>query len=213
MIDKKINISYLGRMDYASAVKIQENERTRVLSSSSCGSVFLLEHVPAVITLGRHAARENLKVKAEYAMQCGYQVAMSSRGGDITVHEPGQLVVYYVLPVKSKDTGRFIRNLVSPVADMLNSIYKCDVYYDASRPGIWHGNEKLCFSGFDLTGKVSMHGISINICNTLDGFSYIVPCGMEGISLTTLCRLAEKQISVREVAHEITTIYEKLFND
>jgi len=213
MIDKKINISYLGSMDYASAVKIQENERARVLSSSSCGSVFLLEHVPPVITLGRHSARENLKVEAEYAVQCGYQVAVSSRGGDITVHEPGQLVIYYVLPVKSKDTGRFIRNLISPVADMLHCLYKCDVYYDASRPGIWHGDEKLCFAGFDLTGKVSMHGISINICNTLDGFSFVVPCGMKGISLTSLCRLTGRQLSVREVAFEIITMYEKLFND
>ena len=106
MINKKTSIIYSGSMDYASAVKMQENERARVLSSESCGSIFLMEHVPAVITMGRHASEKNLKVPAAYARQCGYQVALSSRGGDITVHEPGQLVIYYVLPVKSKDTGR-----------------------------------------------------------------------------------------------------------
>jgi lipoyl(octanoyl) transferase len=87
-----IKIKFLGNIDYDSAVQLQLDERQRVKDGLSAGSIFFLEHKPAVITLGRNALASNMLFPRKLLENKGYHVREVSRGGDVTVHEPGQLV-------------------------------------------------------------------------------------------------------------------------
>ncbi len=192
-------VRVLGEIDYDGALLLQENERDRVTRGESPGTVFILEHSPPVITLGRRADLSHLLENRETLAERGYQLRKVDRGGDITVHEPGQVVVYFILPVRSKDAGPFVEGILSIAGCFLRTGYGVDAHFSRERPGLWAGNAKLCAAGFDLRGGVSTHGIAINVSNTLEGFSFIVPCGIEGANVTSLSILLGCQVTSMEV--------------
>ena len=189
-----IEVRLLGRVDYDRAIALQRAARERVLRNESPGTVFLLEHDPPVITLGRRAGAAGLRVPEEALARRGYQLRHAGRGGDITVHEPGQVVVYFVLPVQSKSAAPFVKGILGLMAAFLEEEYGIAARYDAARPGLWAGNEKLCAAGVDLSGGVSMHGIAVNVSNSMEGFSLIVPCGMEGAGVTSVSALLGRRV-------------------
>lgn len=193
-IPRGITVRLMGALDYDSALALQGEERDRVRSGSSAGSIFLLEHDPPVITLGRRADGRNLLETEAALARRGYQLRKSGRGGDITVHEPGQLVAYFVLPVKSKAAGPFVEGILGFMSVFLIEVYGIDARYDARRPGLWAGSAKLCAAGVDLSGGVSMHGIALNVSNSMEGFSFIVPCGIEGAGVTSVSALLGRKV-------------------
>jgi len=186
-------------------------ERDRVRKGESAGTIFILEHDPPVITLGRRCSGENILVSGEELASSGYQVRETGRGGDVTVHEPGQVIAYFVLPLGSKDAGMFVSRVMTTMSDFLNKYFSVNAPYDPSRPGLWTDGEKLCSVGFDLTGGVSMHGIALNVSNSLKGFSLIVPCGMSNVTMTTLSRAAGSEIDSGRVASELALYLEREF--
>ncbi|MDR3237251.1 MAG: lipoyl(octanoyl) transferase LipB [Spirochaetia bacterium] len=196
----------LGLIDYSSACEIQQREKLRVLEKESPGCVFFLEHHP-VITLGRHCGAGDILYPETFLDKQGYSVARSSRGGNVTVHEPGQLVVYYVLPVKSKDSAAFVSGIAGPVISALNSHFGTNLSFPAENPGIWQDGKKCASIGFDLRQGVSMHGMAVNVCNSLLGFSFVNPCGMSSSVMTTLSALAERNVTVEETASLLASIY------
>ena len=202
-----IEVRVLGAVDYKSAMDIQYREKQNVLENKSNGVILMLEHNPPVITMGRHCAKSNITAAESLLLKRGYHVVSTDRGGDVTVHEPGQLVVYYILPVKSKNSSAFVAGIIDPVLETLNYYLAADLYYSDKKPGLWHGNEKCVSIGFDLRLGVSMHGIAINVCNTLEGFSFINPCGIPGAMMTTLSRIMGKDISVSEVMEMMFALY------
>ena len=192
-------IKELGKVSYDAAEKLQLEERERVKNGESSGTIFFLEHDPAVITLGKNAIESNILIPEKYLATKGYDVRKVSRGGDVTVHEPGQLVVYFVLPLKPKAVREFVDGIMKAV---ISSLLKVGIKanFDDKKPGLWVENRKICSVGFDLTGRVSMHGIALNVCNTLEGFSLIVPCGLSGVKMTSVSKELNRSISVQEVS-------------
>jgi lipoyl(octanoyl) transferase len=140
----------------------------------------------------------------------GYHVREVSRGGDVTVHEPGQLVVYFVMPLKAKAVRDFVDGIVNSVKNCLKNDFDITAEFDPQKPGLWVKSasgaydQKICSIGFDLTQKVSMHGIALNICNTLEGFSLIVPCGISGVKMTTMSKELGRHVSVEDVAQKLS---------
>ncbi len=197
------DIKFIGRTSYDDSIKLQNEERQLVLDGKSSGTIFFLEHFPPVITIGRQGSAANLLKSAEYLKSQGTEVKKSTRGGDITAHEPGQLVVYFVLPVKSKNAGKFVNNIIEKIISFLEKDFGIKSGYDQKNPGIWVNGTKICSIGFDLTGGVSMHGIALNVCNSLDTFQYIIPCGISGCAMTTMEKVMGKKIKIEEA-------YEKL---
>ncbi|MFH1223308.1 MAG: lipoyl(octanoyl) transferase LipB [Pseudomonadota bacterium] len=200
---------YIGKIDYDSAVKLQLGERERVKKGESSGTVFFLEHQPAVITLGRNAVENNVLLPEKLLASRGYQVRKVSRGGDVTVHEPGQLVVYFVLPLKAKNVKNFVDAVMNTVQECLLTHYSLKTDFDEKKPGLWVGDKKICSVGFDLTQRVSMHGIALNVCNLLEGFSMIVPCGLSGVEMTTISKELNKPVTVDDVANKLMFGYHK----
>ncbi len=198
-------IEQLGVVDYDTAICIQLEERDRVMRGQSPGTIFILEHDPAVITLGRNADPANLRVTVSEAAAAGYQVRRSSRGGDVTVHEQGQMVAYFVIPIRSKSSSAVVE-FVLGVAKACVGRYLPDVRYDPRRPGLWISDRKICSVGLDLTGGVSMHGVAINVSNNLKGFGMIVPCGLSGSGVTSISRELDRGVPVSEVKHEFVRL-------
>lgn len=190
---------YLGAVDYDTALKLQLEERVLVKEGKSKGTIYYLEHKPAVITLGRHAIETNILLPEKLLESKGYQIRKVSRGGDVTVHEPGQLVVYFVVPLKAKVVRNFVDGIMNLVSTVLKSEYGLDSYFKPDVPGLWVEDRKICSLGFDLTQRVSMHGIALNISNSLEGFKMIVPCGLSGVKMTSLSNELGRVIEVSEI--------------
>jgi len=190
---------------------MQMQERDRVRKGESAGTIFILEHDPPVITLGRRCTHGNILASKEELASLGYQVRETGRGGDVTVHEPGQVIAYFVVPLKSKDAGMFVSRVMTTLSDFLHKNFSVNAPYDPSRPGLWTEGGKLCSVGFDLTGGVSMHGTALNVSNSLKGFSLIVPCGMSNVTMTTLSRAAGSEIDSGRVASELALYLETEF--
>jgi len=197
----------LKHIDYDAAVKLQLEERERVKNGESNGTIFFLEHKPAVITLGRNAIESNMLIPEKLLESRGYQVRKVSRGGDVTVHEPGQLVVYFVVPLKSKAVREFVDGVMQSVSLCLKEKFNIEANFSQDRPGLWVEDRKICSVGFDLTQRVSMHGIALNVCNTLEGFSLIVPCGLPGVKMTTISNELHRRVEVNEVIEFLKTYF------
>jgi len=193
------NKQFLGQIDYDAAVKLQLAERERVKNGESTGTIFFLEHKPAVITLGRNAIESNMLVPEKLLESRGYQVRKVSRGGDVTVHEPGQLVIYFVVPLKSKAVRNFVDGVTNAISSCLKKDFGVNAVFRQDKPGLWVEDRKICSVGFDLTQKVSMHGIALNVCNSLEGFSLIVPCGLPGVKMTTVSKELNREVNVNDV--------------
>ena len=194
MLPRGTYVRVIGTLDYDTALALQHDERQRVLCGDIPGTVLLLEHDPPVITLGRRADGRSLLESEESLIGRGYQVRRTERGGDVTVHEPGQVVVYFMLPVGPKSAGPFVEGILGLAADFLREHYHVEARYDGARPGLWAEGKKLCAAGLDLTGGVSMHGIAVNVSNSMEGFSLVVPCGIEGSSVTSLSALLGRHV-------------------
>ena len=203
---EKYTIERAGRLPFDTALIMQQEERERVRAGRSPGKIFILEHDPPVITLGRRASKENFLIPEKNILAAGYQVRHTGRGGDVTVHEPGQVVVYFVLPFRTKAVKAFVEWVMVRAAHTLRD-YLLDVQYDPKRPGLWVENRKICSVGFDLTGGVSMHGIAINVANSLRGFGLVAPCGMRDAVMTSLSREVNRPVDTAEVIEALCTTY------
>ncbi|MBN1113794.1 MAG: lipoyl(octanoyl) transferase LipB [Oligoflexia bacterium] len=201
-----MNKIFLGSIDYESALKIQIEERERVINGQSSGTVFFLEHNPPVITLGQNAGKGNIICSEELIAQKGYRIFRASRGGDVTVHEPGQLVIYFVMPLDSKSVRKFVNNIIDVISAALLK-YSIRTEYRQDMPGLWVNDKKICALGFDLRGRASMHGVALNVCNTMEGFSLIVPCGLAGTGVTSIKEQTNLEISTKEVAATVSGFF------
>ena len=123
------------------------------------------------------------------------------------MHESGQLVIYFVVPLKSKAVREFVDGVMNGISFCLKEKFGIDAKFSQDKPGLWVENRKLCSVGFDLTQRVSMHGIALNVCNTLEGFKMIVPCGLPGVKMTTISKELGRDVTVNEVIEFIKTYF------
>lgn len=161
----------LGTIDYQEALDLQRKLVERVRKWDSGDILLILDH-PPVFTVGRG------KIESNFA---GVEVVETERGGDVTYHGPGQLVIYPIIDLeKNKISGvrKYVGMIESIVIDSLR-----DNGYDASvgnEPGIWVNGLKVASIGMAIKNNISYHGISINISReVLKGFQKIRACGLE----------------------------------
>ncbi len=199
-----------GLIGYAAALAMQETERHRVLRGESPGTIFFLEHDAPCITIGRFGTGKNLVLGEIRLKEKGTEVFRISRGGDVTAHEPGQLVIYFVVPVRPKKMADTINIMVRPLVRCVEELYGLILDFDGTRPGLWHAGKKVCSMGFDFTGGVSMHGLAINAENSLETFGLIRPCGMDASVMTTISRILDRPVTVGELIGKVMPYYEEL---
>jgi lipoyl(octanoyl) transferase len=164
-------------------------------------TVLLLEHEP-VYTIGRTPDKSSLSSQAgSPAVPLPHPVVEISRGGQATYHGPGQLVGYPVLDLqhRGRDLHQYLRALESALI-----AFSCHLGAEAGRregmTGVWVGSRKLASIGVGARQWISMHGFAINIAGPLDGFSAITPCGIDGVTITSLEREGAANLNVAAAA-------------
>lgn len=168
--------------------------------------VLFVEHEP-VITFGRRpGVARNLVASQEQLARMGVEVIESDRGGDITFHGPGQVVVYPIIRLADHklSISGYVHRLEAIVVDALRQVGITDAAADPEAPGIWvptNGKPaKVCAVGVRIRRGVSMHGIALNVATDLRYFELIVPCGLVGRPVTSLQKLlGDKAPSFAEI--------------
>lgn len=182
-----INIEAInaGLINYASAEAHQDKLHERCQTTGD-GAILLLEH-PPTITFGKNASSINMLSSKDRLKNLGIEVHYTDRGGEVTAHEPGQLVVYPILPITQLNLTpkRYVCLLEQTIIDSL-----ADIGISATRhsvnPGIWVENKKICAVGIRIKNRITKHGIALNISNSLNTFNHIVPCGLKNFFVTSI---------------------------
>jgi len=157
-----------------------EQMRSLVKAQSFKDQVWLLEH-PSVFTLGTAADPSNVLYPGDIP------VIQTDRGGEVTFHGPGQLVIYFLLDIKSKKIGpkTMVANLQLIIQKVLRH-YSIESSFIEGAPGVYVENKKIASIGLRFSGGRSYHGISINVDMNLTPFSLINPCGYEGLEVAQI---------------------------
>ncbi len=204
-----------GRLSYEAGFALQQEAHARVLAQrevvgAPVGELLLVEH-DAVITVSRRAgAAEHLLASKEQLARVGVEVRETDRGGDITYHGPGQLVVYPILDLNRLKIGlhEYMRSMEEIVIGVCRSL-GVRTGRDTEATGVWtvddagRSQAKICAMGIRVRRWVSMHGLALNVNTNLDHFDLIVPCGLEGRAVTSLERELGKRVDARAVQAEI----------
>lgn len=175
------------------------------------GVLLLLEHLP-VITAGRGGGKENLRTTAEELLASGTAFYESDRGGNITCHNPGQLVGYPVLNLACwrQDVHWYVDRLEEVIIQALSG-YGITAGRKAKYTGVWVGNRKIAAIGVSVRHWITGHGFALNIHNDLSLFRQIVPCGIEEFGVTSLQEQGI-EVSVQQIAEALSNKFSDVFN-
>lgn len=189
----RLEVSWHGRVPYAEALALQEAARAARARGEAGDRLLLLEH-PAVVTLGRSARAENLRLdEAGYAAR-GIELHEVARGGDVTYHAPGQLVGYLVVDLdarRERDLHLHVRRMERALMDAVER-FGVKTRRVEGRSGVFVADatppRKLASIGVGVKRWVTWHGFALNVTTELAGFDVIVPCGLDDVEMTSVAR-------------------------
>jgi lipoate-protein ligase B len=177
-----------GIQPYAECLAQQQHLVEQRRSDLIADTVLLVEH-PTVITLGARQSANRLLASEQTLEDQGIEVFSIRRGGGTTAHNPGQIVFYPILDLRSRDLGinDYVRTLEGIGIDLLATL---GVEADRKQgfPGLWVGARKIASIGVRVTRQITFHGMAINIQNDLGVFKHFVPCGLDGVDMTSAAR-------------------------
>ncbi|UCF10875.1 MAG: lipoyl(octanoyl) transferase LipB [Candidatus Bipolaricaulota bacterium] len=187
----------LGRIDYVAALAAQRCAHACRSRGEIRDLVLTAEHDP-VLTVGRSGSLDDLLVSPEQLREEGIPVHRVERGGGITYHGPGQLVVYPILDLKERglDLRRYVRLLEDAMLATARA-FGVRARRDERRPGAWVGSRKLASVGIHVRRWVTLHGFALNVDARRDHFAMIRPCG-EAIEIVSLSDLTVRTPSMLE---------------
>ena len=173
--------------------------------------ILILEH-PPVFTLGRRGGLENLSVSESFLKKSGIPVIHVERGGDITFHGPGQIVVY---PIINLEKARLtVTDYVSNLEEVMIQTAK-DAGIQAQRNGlnrgIWVGKKKLGSIGIAVRRGISFHGMALNVNLSLEPFNWINPCGLQNIKMTSIQQELSHPVSMPHIRQIVKHHFESVF--
>ncbi len=181
-------VCHLGIVPYLDALAMQDSLRAHRQAGELPDTLLLLEH-PPVYTRGRRSGAEDLPLGEDFYRAKGIDVLSTDRGGRLTYHGPGQLVGYPIMRVE--DVHRYLRTmedaLIAAFADAgLQARSRRQEGIDYT--GVWVHDRKIASIGVHVARGVSTHGFAVNVDNDLEPFSWVIPCGLPDVSMTSLAR-------------------------
>ena len=182
-MSENLTFKSLGLRDYDG---VWQSMKSHIREENFKNEIWFLEHLP-VFTLGTAADQKHI-LNAK-----GIPVIQSDRGGEVTYHGPGQLVIYFMIDVKKSKLGPKI--LVKTLQEFTKSLlkeYSIDSEFIDGAPGVYVNEKKIASIGLRISKGKTYHGISINVDMDLAPFSYINPCGYEGLKVTQIKDLNNK---------------------
>jgi lipoate-protein ligase B len=202
----------LGLRPYREVWELQHRIHEAVREGREPDSLILVEHHP-VVTLGRNAKRENLLLSEEALRARGVDVVEIERGGDVTFHEPGQLVVY---PIRKLERFREVVPMVRTLEGAVMAVCeRFGVHAERWREhsGVWVGRNQICAIGLAIQKMVSLHGIALNVSNALEYDRLINPCGLTDRGLTSLSRESGRTVAIDEAKPIVLEELARAFGD
>jgi lipoate-protein ligase B len=175
-------VASLGRVPYADGVEIQDRLRSARQRDAIPDALLLLEHDP-VYTKGRRTPASDLPMGDDWYRSQGIEVADTSRGGRVTYHGPGQLVGYPIMAIG--DVIAYVRTMERAVIAALAD-EGVEARVRDGLTGIWVRDRKIGSIGVHVSRGVTMHGFAVNVDCDLQPFEWIVPCGIDGVRMTSL---------------------------
>ncbi|WP_186649074.1 lipoyl(octanoyl) transferase LipB [Fluviispira vulneris] len=182
-----MEIRYLGLLSYSDALGIMESLHQEIVENPKREGVLLVVQHPPTVTMGKRELYEDMKIPPDQLKYKGIAFHKIDRGGSVTVHEPGQVVVYPI--VHMDELNKSVRTYVNLLEEAMISTaaqFGISVNRDAINPGVWVGQNKIGAVGIRIANKVTKHGIAFNVTNSLETFSSIVPCGLRGRGVINL---------------------------
>jgi lipoyl(octanoyl) transferase len=202
----------IGLKNYLEAYTMQ----TRLVEMRQAGAVdrdlFLVTEHPSVYTLGRRGGREFLMVPEKFLAEKGIEVVPIERGGVITYHGPGQLVIYPILHLKQSRLS--VADYVHRLEEVMVRLAACaDVaaVRDERNNGVWVGNKKLGSVGIAIRRSVSFHGLALNVNPDMEPFGWINPCGLTGVQMTSLAVESGKDVTITDLLTQLPALLESVF--
>jgi lipoate-protein ligase B len=197
----------LGRLEFLSALSRQE-ELLKLKQREGTPDILLFVEHPHVYTIGRSGDLNNVLDAQDVPLH------RSSRGGDVTYHGPGQLVVYPIIDLRSKlrrDVHRYVRNLEMTAIETLK-----DFGIEAARhppfTGIWCNNRKIAAIGIAVRRCITFHGLAMNVNTDLNYFNRIIPCGLAWADVTSMAQELGKEQSIEQVKYKFLNCFAEAFD-
>lgn len=198
-----------GMLRYAEALALQTELCVKRQNDEIENTVLILEH-PAVITLGARKSENKLLADEVTLARAGIEVVTVGRGGGTTAHNPGQAVLYPIIKLKTLGLGvsEYVRTLEGIGIELLDGL-GVDAERKKGLPGLWVGEKKIASIGVQIRKWVTFHGIAINICNDLSIFEYIVPCGLDGVKMTSVMKETGHNAEMTDVKQTLEMLCRK----
>ena len=203
-----VNVRWLGRVEFAHALALQEEIVARKWNDPSLqDQLLLLEHEP-VYTIGRTPDQSSLSATGSRPTRDGelggghlpHPLFAINRGGQATYHGPGQLMGYPIIDLRrcGYDLHKYLRWLEQLLIEVLTE-YGIAATQRESLTGVWVENRKIASIGVGVRHWITMHGFALNVCGDLSPFNHIVPCGINNVAMTSMEKETGTAFSVVDV--------------
>jgi lipoate-protein ligase B len=179
----------LGTVPYEEALELQRALARERISGAIPEDLLLLVEHPPVVTLGRSTKSRNLVSSPEYLTSKGVELFEVERGGDVTFHGPGQLVGYPIIDLKRHrlDLHWYLRQVEEALIRTL-AAYSIHAERNPGFTGVWTNGRKIASIGVHAREWVTWHGFALNVTTDLSYFDLIIPCGIDGVTMTSIAR-------------------------
>lgn len=202
---KKVQVIDWGLVDYAEAYRRQKEAVQQVIEGSE-DRLYLCEH-PSVFTMGRLASEEHFLLNQDEILRRGIDILRIDRGGEVTLHSPGQLVVYPIINLAhwQKDVHKYLHELEAVVIDLLKDFDIVATRVNA-RTGVWIEKRKILSIGVGVKKWVAFHGMALNVKTQLELFQMIRPCGLN-VHMTSLEQELRRPINMELVKENLVNCF------
>jgi len=211
---KSVKVIDLGTMEYSECLELQRKLRDQRIADEIGDTLLLVEHTP-VLTMGRRGQNDNVVVSEEFLKENGIDVHWVERGGDVTYHGPGQLVVYPIFNLIhfGKDIHTFVDNLINSISVVLKDEFGLTAHReDGKHTGVYIGKDKIAAIGLAIRRWVSMHGFAFNVNTDLSHFRWIVPCGLGDRGVTSVKEQTGSEVDYNKVKIKIVEAMAKIYD-
>jgi lipoate-protein ligase B len=168
---------WLGRVPHADSLAEQEARRERLLAGDDAAAAVLLCEHPPTITLGKNAARGNVLLAPAELARRGVTVVETTRGGDVTYHGPGQLMVYPVVRMR-RGVVAYLEAIAGVLAETAAELGVAGAAWRREPAGLWLGDAKLAACGLHVRRGVAVHGFAFDVATPPEAWQAIKPCGL-----------------------------------
>lgn len=207
-----IEIQNWGIIEYQTAWDRQK-ELVKDIQQKRDRNVLVLCQHPSVITIGKTGSDKNIICHPDLLESLGVKVINSDRGGDVTLHNPGQLVGYPIFNLSDhkEDLHWFLREVEGAIIELLK-IYGIKSERLEGLTGVWvESKRKICAIGMHCSRWVTSHGFALNVTNNIKEFEYIIPCGITDKKITSIAEEIGTNIDYNSVEKDCIRVFSKIF--